>query len=157
LSDERLLLKKSSFETESDDIINFAKKLKTFMPTNELVRIDKWLWAVRIYKTRTQAGAECLKGRVLLNGMPVKPSHVIKIGEIFLVKKPPVIHTFRVKDILKSRVSAQIAKDFVEDLTSDEELSKREIARMGSNFQRDPGTGRPTKRDRRKIVKITVH
>jgi ribosome-associated heat shock protein Hsp15 len=124
------------------------------MPITESIRVDKWLWAVRIFKTRTQAGAECLKGRVLLNGMPVKPSHVVKIGEIFLVKKPPVIHTFRVKDILKSRVSAQIAKDFVEDLTSDEELSKREITRMGNNFQRDPGTGRPTKRDRRKIEKI---
>ncbi len=86
------------------------------MPVNELIRIDKWLWAVRIYKTRSQASGECLKGRVLLNGMAVKPSHVVRIGEIFLVRKPPVIYTFKVKDILKSRVSAQIAKNFVEDL-----------------------------------------
>ena len=124
------------------------------MPVNDQVRIDKWLWTVRIYKTRTQAASECLKGRVLLNGMTIKPSHIVMIGEIFLVKKPPVIHTFKVKDILKSRVSAQIAKNFVEDITSDEELSKREIARMNSNFQRDPGTGRPTKKDRRTIQKI---
>jgi ribosome-associated heat shock protein Hsp15 len=124
------------------------------MSVSEQVRIDKWLWAVRIYKTRTQAASECLKGRVLLNGITIKPSHVVRTGEIFLVRKPPVIHTFKVKEILKSRVSAQVAKNFVEDLTSDEELSKREIARMNSNFQRDPGTGRPTKRDRRNIEKI---
>lgn len=120
----------------------------------EQIRIDKWLWAVRIYKTRTQAAGECLKGRVLLNGNPVKPSHIVIVGEILIVRKPPVIHTYRVKDILRSRVSAQIAKNYVEDLTPDEELSKREIARMNNNFQRDPGTGRPTKKDRRKIAKI---
>jgi ribosome-associated heat shock protein Hsp15 len=127
------------------------------MPVNEQIRIDKWLWAVRIYKTRTQAAGECLKGRVLFNGMTVKPSHVVRIGEIYLVRKPPVIHTFKVKDILRSRVSAQVAQNYVEDLTSDEELSKREIARMNNNFQRDPGTGRPTKKDRRNIDKIKGH
>lgn len=124
------------------------------MSLNEQVRIDKWLWAVRIFKTRTQAAGECLKGRVILNGQPVKPSHIVQPGELFLVKKPPVIHTYKVLDILKSRVSAQIARNYVEDLTSDEELAKRELARMNSNFQRDPGTGRPTKKDRRMIQKI---
>lgn len=124
------------------------------MLSNEFVRIDKWLWAVRIYKTRTQAAGECMKGRVIINGNSVKPSHIVKIDEVIIVRKPPIIHTFRVKEILKSRVSGQIAKNYVEDLTPDEELVKRELSRLNSNFQRDPGTGRPTKKDRRKIDKI---
>jgi ribosome-associated heat shock protein Hsp15 len=124
------------------------------MNSDEPVRIDKWLWSVRIYKTRTQAAAECRKGRVLVNGTSVKPSHIIKEGEMVTVRKPPVIHTYRVKDILNSRVSAQVARKFVEDLTPDEELMKREVAKINLNFFRDPGTGRPTKKDRREIARI---
>jgi ribosome-associated heat shock protein Hsp15 len=122
--------------------------------SDEPVRIDKWLWSVRIYKTRTQAAAECRKGRVLINGVPIKPSHVAKEGEVVTVRKPPVIHTYKVKDILNSRVSAQVAKKYVEDLTPDEELFKREVAKINLNFFRDPGTGRPTKKDRREIARI---
>jgi ribosome-associated heat shock protein Hsp15 len=125
------------------------------MPNSEEhLRIDKWLWAVRIFKTRTIAAEECAKGRIIVNGNPVKPSHIVKIGETILVRKPPVIHTFKVIGLLKNRGSAQVAKNFVEDLTSDDELAKREIARMNINFQRDQGTGRPTKKDRRKIDRI---
>jgi ribosome-associated heat shock protein Hsp15 len=120
----------------------------------EQVRLDKWLWSVRIFKTRTQATGECLKGRVLFNGNPVKPSHIVKIDEIYIVRKPPVLHTYRVKDLLTNRVSAQVAKNYVDDLTPEDELAKREIARLNMNFMRDPGTGRPTKKDRRKIDKL---
>ena len=125
------------------------------MPNSEEhLRIDKWLWAVRIFKTRTIAAEECVKGRIIVNGNPVKPSHVVKIGETILVRKPPVIHTYKVTGLLKNRGSAQVAKNFVEDLTSDEELAKREIARMNINFQRDHGAGRPTKKDRREIDRV---
>lgn len=86
------------------------------MNSDEPVRIDKWLWSVRVYKTRTQAASECRKGRVLINDQAVKPSHIVKEGEVVIVRKPPVIHTYRVKDILNSRVSAQVAKKFVDAL-----------------------------------------
>ncbi len=124
------------------------------MPLKEQIRIDKWLWAVRLFKTRTLAANECFKGRVLLNGNPVKPSHIVNVNEIIIVRKPPVIHTYKVKNILKNRVSAKVVKDYAEDLTSDEELNKLELAKININFQRDPGTGRPTKKDRRKIEKL---
>jgi len=120
----------------------------------EKVRIDKWLWAVRIYKTRTLAAEECEKGRVQVNGMPVKPSHIVRIDEEITVKKPPVVYTYKVKGIIKNRVSAQVAKDYVIDLTSDEELAKRQLARININLKRDPGTGRPTKKERRQIDKF---
>jgi ribosome-associated heat shock protein Hsp15 len=125
------------------------------MPINEEhLRIDKWLWAVRIYKTRSIATDECNKGRVLINGNPVKASHVVKVGEIILVRKLPVIYTYKVLGLIKNRGSAQVVKGFVEDLTSNEELAKRELARVNLNFQRDQGAGRPTKKDRREIDRI---
>lgn len=122
--------------------------------TEEHIRMDKWLWAVRIYKTRSIAIDECNKGRVLINGMPVKPSREVKVGEVIVIRKPPVIHTYKVLGLLKNRGSAQVAKQFVEDLTPEDELAKREIARLNINFQRDHGTGRPTKKDRRQIDKL---
>ena len=121
---------------------------------NEEVRIDKWLWAVRIFKTRTIAAEECGKGRVVINGVSVKPSHIVKVGEVVLVRKPPVIHTYKVIGLLKNRVSAQLAKNYIEDLTPEDELAKRELARLSMNFQREPGAGRPTKKDRRDIGKV---
>lgn len=120
----------------------------------EKVRIDKWLWAVRIYKTRTLAAEECEKGRVTINGYSVKPSHIVKEGEIICVRKPPVLHTYRVLGIIKNRVSAQIARQYVEDLTSEEEIAKRQMMRLAINFQRDPGSGRPTKKERRELDKL---
>jgi ribosome-associated heat shock protein Hsp15 len=121
---------------------------------DEEVRIDKWLWAVRVFKTRTQAAEECNKGRIIINGVAVKPSRIVKIDEVVIVRKPPVIHTFKVKDTLKSRVSAQLAKNYIEDLTPEDELAKREIARLNINFHREPGAGRPTKKDRRDIDRL---
>lgn len=124
------------------------------MALEEIVRIDKWLWAVRIYKTRSQASEECRKGRIIINGNLVKPSYIVKRDEIIVVRKPPAIYTFQVLDILGKRVSAEVAKNYVNDLTSDEELARHEISRINLNFQRDAGSGRPTKKDRREIVKV---
>jgi ribosome-associated heat shock protein Hsp15 len=121
---------------------------------DEPIRIDKWLWAVRIYKTRTLAADECRKGRIIINGVTVKPSHVVKVGEDIIIRKPPLILTYKVKALLEKRVSAQLAKEYAENLTPDEEFFKLELARLNTNFKRDPGAGRPTKRDRRLIDKV---
>lgn len=127
------------------------------MTIPEPIRIDKWLWAVRIYKTRTLAADECRKGRVVINGNSVKPSYIVKIGEEISVKKPPVIYTYKVKGLLEKRVSASLAKDFVDDLTLDSEVAKRQMAFMASNMQRDPGSGRPTKKHRRDIDELLIN
>jgi ribosome-associated heat shock protein Hsp15 len=124
------------------------------MEAVQTVRIDKWLWAVRIFKTRTQAAEECHKGRVNINNMPVKPSREIKLGEIITVRKPPILYTYKVTGIIDSRVAAKEAIKHVENLTPEEEIAKLHLIHMGNNFQRDPGTGRPTKRDRRMIDKL---
>lgn len=119
----------------------------------EDVRIDKWLWAVRIYKTRSQAAEACKKGRILIDGSPVKASKVVKLGDIVVVRKLPVIYTFKVAGLIGKRVSAKIAVENYEDLTSVEELNKLKI---NDDFfvKRERGTGRPTKKERRTLDKI---
>lgn len=115
------------------------------------VRIDKWLWAVRIFKTRSQASEACRKGRILINDVQVKPSRVIKEGEIVIVKKPPVTHQFKILGLLENRQSAKGIVNFVEDLTPEEEKEKLEIKKHIGFEIRDRGIGRPTKRERRLI------
>ncbi len=118
------------------------------------LRIDKWLWAVRIFKTRSQATAACRKGRVMIRNMPVKPSRILKIDDIVEVKHPPVNHSYRVKGLLGKRLSARRILDYVENITPPEELNK--LSRRDTFFiKRDKGTGRPTKKERRTIDKIT--
>lgn len=117
------------------------------------VRVDKFLWAVRIFKTRSLASDACAKGRVLVDGVQTKPSKEIKGSETITVRKPPVIYSYKVKSILKSRVSAKLVAEYIEDTTSIEELDKLKINET-LFFKRDRGTGRPTKRDRRIIDKL---
>ncbi|MBN1118863.1 MAG: RNA-binding S4 domain-containing protein [Bacteroidales bacterium] len=121
----------------------------------EKIRIDKWLWAVRIFKTRTLASDACAKGRVLINNMPVKPSKELVGNEIVTVRKPPVIYTYKIQKLVKSRLSAKLVPDFIEDLTSVEELDKLKI---NETFfvKRDRGAGRPTKKERRTIDKLNT-
>lgn len=121
---------------------------------NEL-RIDKWLWAVRIYKTRSIATEECKKGRITIGEVAVKPSRVPHIGDLVKVKKNPVTYTYRIKGMPPSRVGAKLVPDYLEDLTPPEELKLLEIQQSG-NFSgfRDRGTGRPTKKERRDIDKF---
>ena len=123
------------------------------MSLSEKVRIDKWLWAVRIFKTRSQASEACRKGRILIDGMEVKPSRIIKIGDTLFIRKLPVIYTIRVKDLVENRLPAQRVKEFAEDLTSAEELEKLKL-RDTVFFKRDRGTGRPTKKERRLLDDI---
>lgn len=115
------------------------------------VRIDKWLWAVRIYKTRSQASDACKKGYVTVKESSVKPSREIRIGDIIQVKKAPITRSFKVLALVGKRMGAKLIVDFVEDVTSPEELKLLEIQKNMRWIERDRGTGRPTKKDRREL------
>lgn len=116
---------------------------------NEHIRIDKWLWAVRIFKTRNMAANACKKSKVLLNGRNVKPSHTVKIGDVIEVRSAIINRTFNVKGLLEKRVSAKIAVDYVEETTPPEEFKKLRVIKDTPFALRERGTGRPTKKDRR--------
>lgn len=116
---------------------------------NEHIRIDKWLWAVRIFKTRNMAANACKKSKVLLNGRNVKPSHTVKIGDVIEVKGSIITRTFNVNGLLEKRVSAKIAVDYVEETTPPEEFKKLRVIKDTPFALRERGTGRPTKKDRR--------
>ena len=120
------------------------------MTEDKKVRLDKWLWAVRIYKTRNQAAEACRKGRILVNGLEAKPSREIRISDIIIVRKLPVIYTFKVLVLTENRQSAKIVKDFLEDLTSVDELNKLKV-KDGFFVKRIQGKGRPTKKERRTL------
>lgn len=128
--------------------------LSESMETSNNIRIDKFLWAARLYKTRSIASEECRKGRILIHDIPVKPSRNIFAGEIITVKKPPVIYTFRVVAPTENRVSAKLVTNLIEDLTPDEEKAKLNLRQPGSVVYRAKGTGRPTKKDRRLIDRL---
>ncbi len=118
------------------------------------VRIDKFLWAVRLFKTRSQAAEACKKGRILINNIPVKPSREIKATDIFELRKSPVLYKYKVKEILTNRVGAKLVENYLENITPQEELFKLEVEKNMPYFKRDRGTGRPTKKDRRDIDRL---
>lgn len=117
----------------------------------ESVRVDKWLFAVRIYKTRSIATDECQKGRISVNGVVVKPSREVKPGDIVEVKKTPVTYKYKVVDLIEKRIGAKVAAQYVEDMTPPEALEILEVQRNMQWISRDKGTGRPTKKDRRDL------
>lgn len=117
-------------------------------------RIDKWLWTVRIFKTRSLATEECKKGRVRINEIEAKPSREIRIGETITVRKPPLNYTFIVKGIPKNRIGAKLVDDFLENITPKEELQKLEPGFMAFQGYRERGSGRPTKKERRTLDEI---
>jgi len=118
------------------------------------VRIDKFLWAVRLFKTRSLASEACKKGRVIIDGAQVKASRNIHLGTIFSVKKENIFVMLKVKKLLDNRVGAKLVEEFLEDLTSDEEYEKFELDRLAKKLNRDKGTGRPTKKDRRDLERF---
>ena len=118
------------------------------------VRLDKWLWAVRVFKTRSQAIESCKAGHIKINGISVKPSHKVKIGEVMTVQKGELTKTYKVLSIIEQRVSAKVAIQFVEDLTPTEEYEKLKEIKQTMPFYFDPGFGRPTKRNRRMMKKF---
>lgn len=115
------------------------------------LRIDKFLWAVRIYKTRTIAAEACGKNQVSISGVTVKPSRNVKVGEILEIRKPPIVRTYKVIELLHTRLSAEKVKEYIVELTSEDEFKKLELARLQRTGVRDRGTGRPTKKERRDI------
>ena len=114
-------------------------------------RIDKWLWAARIFKTRSLAADACKSGRITLNGAQVKPSRTVKEGDEVGVKKSPVTYTFRVKQAIEKRVGAKLLPDILEDITTPEQYEILEMLRISGFVGRAKGTGRPTKKDRRAL------
>ena len=117
----------------------------------EDIRIDKWLWAVRIYKSRSDAAEACRMNRVMINDSYCKPSREIKEGDIVSVKKVPVTYRYKVKGIVSNRQPAKNVALYAENITPSEELAKLNIPRETVFISRDRGTGRPTKKERREI------
>lgn len=119
------------------------------------VRIDKWLWAMRIFKTRTIATEACKKGRVLMGGVAVKPSRTIKEGDIINVRKPPVTYSFRVKALTQNRLGARLVPEYMENITPKSELDLLDVVRISGFIDRRKGLGRPTKREGRDLAEFT--
>ena len=114
--------------------------------------MDKYLFAMRIYKTRSIAADACKKGRVKLNGAELKPSRSFHIGDIFTVRKGPITYTYKVLQLSANRLGAKLVADYMQDLTAPDQLELLELARLAAQSGRDRGTGRPTKKDRRDII-----
>ncbi|MDD4644379.1 MAG: S4 domain-containing protein [Bacteroidales bacterium] len=120
----------------------------------EQVRIDKWLWAVRIFKSRSLATDFCKRGKVLIGDESVKPSRIIRIGEIITIKRPPLTLTYQVKGLIQKRGSAVLAAENVVNLTPQEEFDRVRQKLESAFYVRDRGTGRPTKKDRRDLENL---
>ena len=114
-------------------------------------RIDKWLWAARIFKTRTIAADACKNGRIMVNGVGVKPSRMVKVGDTVSVRKPPVTYTFRILKTIEQRVGAKLLPEIYENITTPDQYELLEMNRISGFVDRQRGTGRPTKKDRRQM------
>ena len=117
----------------------------------EEARIDKWLWAARIFKTRTLAADACKNGRVTIEGVNVKPSRMVKVGEIVSVRKPPITYSFLILKTIEQRVGAKLLSEIYENVTAPEQYELLEMTRISGFVDRARGTGRPTKKDRRSL------
>jgi ribosome-associated heat shock protein Hsp15 len=115
------------------------------------VRVDKYLWAMRIYKTRSIAADACKNGRITMAGVQLKPSRTFHVGDTFSVRKGPITYTYRVLQLSENRLSAKLVPEYMQDCTSPQQLELLQLARMAGNGTRDRGLGRPTKKDRRDI------
>ncbi len=114
-------------------------------------RIDKWLWAVRLFKTRTLAAEACKKGRVSVNGTQIKPSKTVKPGEVVQVRKPPVTYSFKVLQAIEKRIGAKLVPEVMENVTTPDQYELLEMSKISGFVDRARGTGRPTKKDRRSL------
>jgi len=125
------------------------------MAQNEEARVDKWLWAARIFKTRTIAAAACKKGQVSMQGSQLKPSRNIKVGDIIEVRKPPITYSFKVLQAIERRVGAKLIPEILENVTAPEQYELLEMSKISGFVNRARGTGRPTKKDRRALDEFT--
>ena len=121
---------------------------------DDKVRVDKWLWAVRIFKTRSMAAEACKKGKVTINGVTIKPSREVKINEQIDIRVPPITRSYLVTAISGKRMGAKLAVDFVKDVTAQDQLDLLVATKTYGFEARQRGTGRPTKQDRRLIDKL---
>lgn len=117
----------------------------------EEARIDKWLWAARIFKTRSLAADACKNGRVTKGGMNMKTSHLVKAGEVVSVKKPPITYSFRILKPIEQRVGAKLIPEVYENVTDPKQYELLEMSRISGFVDRARGTGRPTKKERRAL------
>lgn len=118
---------------------------------NNQARIDKWLWAARIFKTRTIAADACKNGRVSISGVNVKPSHMVKVGETVSVRKPPITYSFKILQTIEQRVGAKLIPEVYENVTTPDQYELLEMNRISGFVDRARGTGRPTKKERRAL------
>lgn len=114
-------------------------------------RLDKWLWAVRIFKTRSIAADACKKNRVKVNGAISKSSKTVNAGDIVSVRKPPIEYTFEVLEAIQNRVGAKIVNDYVRNITPQEQYDILKMQKISGFIDRPKGLGRPTKKDRRDL------
>ena len=119
-------------------------------------RLDKFLWASRIFKTRTIAADACKNGRVMQDGVKLKPSRMVKEGDIIQVRKPPVTYSFRILRAIQNRVGAKLVPDILENVTPPEQYELLEMSRISGFVGRARGTGRPTKKERRELDDFTL-
>lgn len=122
---------------------------------NTEARIDKWLWAARIFKTRSIAAAACKKGQITLRGAQLKPSRIIKVGDVIEVRKPPITYSFKVLQAIERRVGARLIPEILEDVTPPQQYELLEMSKISGFVNRAKGTGRPTKKDRRSLDEFT--
>ena len=117
----------------------------------DTARIDKWLWAARIFKTRSIAADACKNSRVTIGGQNVKPSHTVKAGEVVSVKKPPIVYSFKILKTIEQRVGAKLIPEIYENVTDPKQYELLEMSRISGFVDRALGTGRPTKKERRAL------
>jgi ribosome-associated heat shock protein Hsp15 len=122
---------------------------------NKEARIDKWLWAVRIFKTRTIAAAACKKGQVSIQGAVLKPSRMVKVGDVIDVRKPPITYSFRILKAIERRIGAKLIPEVLENVTSPDQFELLEMSKISGFVNRAKGTGRPTKKERRNLEEFT--
>lgn len=114
-------------------------------------RLDKWLWAARIFKTRSIAADACKNGRVMIDGVKMKPARMVKEGDVIQVRKPPVTYSFKILKAIQNRVGAKLVPEVLENVTSADQYELLEMNRISGFVGRARGTGRPTKKDRRDL------
>ena len=119
------------------------------------VRIDKWMWAVRIFKSRTIAVEACKKNRVMIGGVNVKASRMIKVGDVIQVRKPPITFSFKVLALTERRMGAKLVPDYMANVTTPDQYEILEMNRISGFVDRARGLGRPTKKDRRELEQFT--
>ena len=115
------------------------------------VRIDKWLWAVRLFKTRSLAADACKKGKVIIQNVQVKPSRNVKIGDVISIKRNSILFSFKVLALAENRKNAKLVADYMLNVTTSDQLELIELGKLAGQTGRDRGTGRPTKKERREI------